>query len=165
MELLDDVCHIESHFGLFGESVSFGTIQVHGLCLMHHRLRNHFGHAMVLLGKGAQVEVLFGPFGDSVNLHARYIGAQFAWNIPYDRKSIQMHPMELLNDMCHMESRFGLFEDNVSFDARQVHSLRGMYHMLENQFGRTRWNSQMTCVIWNVSLVYFIQKFYQVRPN
>jgi hypothetical protein len=37
------VCHIESHFGLFGDSVSFGARLVHGLCLMHHRLRNYFG--------------------------------------------------------------------------------------------------------------------------
>jgi hypothetical protein len=26
--------------------------------------------------------------------------------------------MELLDDVCHMESRFGLFGDNVSFGAR-----------------------------------------------
>ena len=39
IELLDDVCHIESHFGLFGDSVSFGARKVHGLCLMPHRLR------------------------------------------------------------------------------------------------------------------------------
>jgi len=35
------VCHIESHFGLFGDSVSFGAR--YGLCLMHHRLRKYFG--------------------------------------------------------------------------------------------------------------------------
>jgi len=39
MELVDDMCHMESHFGLFGESVSFCARYVHGLCLMHHRLR------------------------------------------------------------------------------------------------------------------------------
>ena len=44
-ELLDDVCHMKSGFGLFGDSVSFGRRQLHGLCLMHHRLRNHFGRA------------------------------------------------------------------------------------------------------------------------
>jgi len=27
-------------------------------------------------------------------------------------------PIELLDDMCHMESRFGLFGDRVSFGAR-----------------------------------------------
>jgi hypothetical protein len=29
-----------------------------------------------------------------------------------------MHPTELLGDMGHVESRFGLFGDSVSFDAR-----------------------------------------------
>jgi len=43
MEILDDVCHMESHFGLFRNSVSFGARYVHGLRLMHHSLRNHFG--------------------------------------------------------------------------------------------------------------------------
>jgi hypothetical protein len=43
MELLDDVCHMESRFGLFRNSVSFGARYVHGLRLMHHNLRNHFG--------------------------------------------------------------------------------------------------------------------------
>jgi len=26
MEVLDDVCHMETRFGLFGDSVSFGAI-------------------------------------------------------------------------------------------------------------------------------------------
>ena len=43
MELLDDVCHMKSCFGLFGDSVSFDARYAHGLWLMHHRLRNHFG--------------------------------------------------------------------------------------------------------------------------
>ena len=41
MELLDDVCHMESRFGPFGDSVSFGARKVHGLRLEQHRLRNH----------------------------------------------------------------------------------------------------------------------------
>jgi hypothetical protein len=32
--------------------------------------------------------------------------------------------MELLGDVGDLESRFGPFGDNVSFGARQVHSLR-----------------------------------------
>ena len=43
MELLDDVCHMESCFGLFRNSVCFGARYVHGLRLMHRSLRNHFG--------------------------------------------------------------------------------------------------------------------------
>ena len=39
IELLDDVCHMKSHFGLFGDSVSLGARLVHGLRIIHHRLR------------------------------------------------------------------------------------------------------------------------------
>jgi hypothetical protein len=34
------------------------------------------------------------------------------------------HPMELLGDVGHVESRFGPFRDGVSVGARKVHSLR-----------------------------------------
>ena len=61
------------------------------------------------------MEARFGLFGDSANLK---IGARFAWNITYAWKSICMHPMELLDDVCRMESRFGAFGDIVSFGAR-----------------------------------------------
>ena len=42
MELVDDVCHMDSLFGLFRNSISFGARYVHGLRLMHQSLRNHF---------------------------------------------------------------------------------------------------------------------------
>jgi hypothetical protein len=42
-----------------------------------------------------------------------------------------MHPMELLGDVGHGESRFGPFGDSVSVGASLVHSLRLTYHMLE----------------------------------
>ena len=72
MEVLGDVGHVGSHFFLFGDSVSVGARQVHGLRQTYHRLRNHFWmHPMVLLGDEAQVEARFGPFGDSVNLDSR----------------------------------------------------------------------------------------------
>ena len=45
--------------------------------------------------------------------------------------------MELLNDRCNMESRFGLFRNGVSFGARYVHGLRLMHHSLRNHFGST----------------------------
>jgi len=38
-ELLDDVCHVESHFGELRDSIRFGAIYVHGLRLMHQSLR------------------------------------------------------------------------------------------------------------------------------
>jgi hypothetical protein len=43
IELLDHVCHMESRFNLFGDIVSLGARLVHGLPIMHHRLRNHYG--------------------------------------------------------------------------------------------------------------------------
>ena len=43
MVLLDDVGEVEAHFSLFGDSVNLDARQVHGLCQMHYRLRNHFG--------------------------------------------------------------------------------------------------------------------------
>jgi len=52
-----------------------------------------------------------------------------------------MHPMKPLDDMCHMESRFGLFGDSVNSVAILVHSLHLMHHSLRNHFGRTYWYS------------------------
>ena len=54
----------------------------------------------------------------SLEIVVSNLGASFAWNIPYAWKSIWMHPMELLDDVCNMESRFGPFGDIVSFGAR-----------------------------------------------
>ena len=34
-----------------------------------------------------------------------------------------------------------------------MHGLHGTYHMLRNQFGQTRWNYYMKCIIWNLALV------------
>ena len=58
MELLDDVCHMESLFDLFRNSVSFDERYVHGLHLMHHSLRNHFGSTYWYFGEEGQVEAL-----------------------------------------------------------------------------------------------------------
>ena len=70
MELLDDVCHMESRFGLFRNSVSFGARYVHDLSLLHHSLRNHFGSTCWYFGEEAQVEARFDLFGDSAKLDA-----------------------------------------------------------------------------------------------
>jgi hypothetical protein len=43
MELLVGVRHVESHFGLFGDSASVNARYVHDLHQTYHRLRNHFG--------------------------------------------------------------------------------------------------------------------------
>jgi hypothetical protein len=44
MVLLGDVGHVESCFGLFGDSVSVDARQVHSLHQTYHRLRNPLGH-------------------------------------------------------------------------------------------------------------------------
>jgi hypothetical protein len=52
-----------------------------------------------------------------------------------------MNPIELQGDVGHVESRFVLFGDSVSFGGREVHSLRQMYYRLTNHFGRIGWYS------------------------
>jgi hypothetical protein len=47
-------------------------------------------------------------------------------------------------------AHFGLFEDSTNLDARLVHGLRRTYHRLRNNFGRTRWISYVTLVMWNL---------------
>jgi hypothetical protein len=58
--------------------------------------------------------------------------------------------MVLLGDKAQLEARFGLFGDSANLDVRLVHGLRREFHRLEIFFGRTRWNSSMTWVIWNL---------------
>jgi hypothetical protein len=71
---------------------------------------------MVLLGDEAQVDAL------SVCLEILLIltqeGAQFAPNAPQARKLFWMHTMELLGEVGHVKSSFGLFVENVSVSAR-----------------------------------------------
>jgi hypothetical protein len=50
-----------------------------------------------------------------------------------------MHPLELLDDVCLMDPRFGLFRNSVSFSARYEHGLRLTHHSLRNHFGSTCW--------------------------
>ena len=72
IELLDDMCHMESRFNLFVDIVSLGGRLVHRLRIMYHMLRNHYGSTpMIILGEEAQVEGRFDLFGDSANLDAR----------------------------------------------------------------------------------------------
>ena len=74
MELLGDEAQVESRFGLFGDSVSVGARQVHGLRpLVPQAQKSFWTHPMVLLGDGGQVEARFSPFGDSVSISARQV--------------------------------------------------------------------------------------------
>jgi hypothetical protein len=49
-----------------------------------------------------------------------------------------------------VDERFGMFGDIANLDARLVHDLRRTYHRLRNYFGRTRWISNVTLVMWNL---------------
>jgi hypothetical protein len=44
IEHLGDLGHVESYFDPFGESLSTGARQVHGLRRAYHRHENRFGH-------------------------------------------------------------------------------------------------------------------------
>ena len=64
--------HVECCFGPFGDSVTVGAREMHGLRQTYHRLKKSFRtHPMELLGDKAQVEACFSPFGGSANLDAR----------------------------------------------------------------------------------------------
>ena len=58
-------------------------------------------HPIELLGDVGPMEAHFDPFGDSVNL-----GARFVPNAPQAQKSVWMHLMVLLGDMGEVESSF-----------------------------------------------------------
>jgi hypothetical protein len=66
MELLRDVGHVESHFGLFGCKIG------PWFALNKPWAQKYFWmNQMVLLSDEAQLEGRFGPFGDSPNLDTR----------------------------------------------------------------------------------------------
>jgi ArsR family metal-binding transcriptional regulator len=69
---------------------------------------------MVLLGDEAQVKAHFGP------LEIVPILTQDRCTVCDECTigSVRTHPMELLGDVGHLESCFGLFEDRVSVRAR-----------------------------------------------
>ena len=47
-------------------------------------------------------------------------------------------PMVLLCEEAQVKARFGMFGDSANLDERLVYGLHGTYHILRNQFGRTR---------------------------
>jgi hypothetical protein len=59
-----------------------------------------------------------------------------------------------LGDEAQVEARFSLFGDSATLDARWTHGLRRTYRRFRCRFGRTRWNSQETWVMWNLVLFY-----------
>ena len=66
-----------------------------------------------------------------------------------------MHPMELLSDVGHVEPHLFPYGDSVSVSATLLHGLCQMYHQLRNCFGRTRWNSKVAWVMWNLTSFMF----------
>jgi hypothetical protein len=58
--------------------------------------------------------------------------------------------MVLLGDKAQVEAHFGPFGDSSNLDARWVHDLCRTYHRHKNHFGRTRCNSYVTCLMWNL---------------
>ena len=66
MELLDDVCHMESRFDQF-----WCNIGVWLVLNEPYTQKSFWTHMIVLLGEEDQVQTQFGPFGDSANIDAR----------------------------------------------------------------------------------------------
>ena len=58
--------------------------------------------------------------------------------------------MVLLRVEAQVDAHFDLFGDGAKLDARYVHGLRRTYHRLRNIVGRTRWNSKVMWVMWNL---------------
>ena len=71
MELLDDVCHMESRFSLFGDNLSFGAIGAQFVPNAPQSKKPFLTHLFVLLDEEAEVEAQFGLFRHSANLDAR----------------------------------------------------------------------------------------------
>ena len=72
------------------------------------------------------------------------------------QKSFWMHHMVLLGDEAQVKAHSGPFGDSGNLDSRLVPGLRETYHILENHFGRTRWNSEVTWVIWNLTSFHLV---------
>jgi hypothetical protein len=71
--------------------------------------------------------------------------------------------MKLLGDEAQLEARFGPFGNSANLD--EVHGLCRTYHRLINRFGRIRWNSQVTWVMWNLVSVYLETVFVSVQDS
>jgi hypothetical protein len=78
MELLGDVGHVESYFGMFRDCIVVRKDR--RMVCAKRTLGLDWMHPMVLQGDEAQVEARFGPFGDSANLEQD--SGQFAPNVP-----------------------------------------------------------------------------------
>jgi hypothetical protein len=64
-----------------------------------------------------------------------------------------------------VDAPFGLFGDSANLDARLVHGLRRTYHRFRNHFGRTRWFSYVTLVMWNLVSIHFKTEVVSVQDR
>ena len=71
MVFIVEEAQVEARFGLFRYSANLDARSFHGLRLMYHSLRNHFGCTFWNFSEEGQVEARFDLFGDSANLDAR----------------------------------------------------------------------------------------------
>ena len=102
---------------------------------------------MILLGDEAQLEARFGLFGDSANLDARSVhGLRQTYHSL--RNHLGRTPIELLGDVGQVESRSVYLE--MVFVLVQERCMVCTYHRLRYPFGRIRWNSKVTWVMWNL---------------
>ena len=117
MELLRDVGHVKSDFGLFGDSVDFGAIYLHGLRRTHHRVGNRLEctrwNTKVRLDLwklvSIRLEIVLVSVQDRCTVCAtRTIGLDIVFILP----------MALLGDEAQVEAPFSLFVDSANLDAR-----------------------------------------------
>ena len=103
---------MEARFGPFGDGVSVGARQVHGLPQTYHRLRNHFGCTDGTIGLEIiliHLETVLVLVQDWCTVCCKHTVAQ---------KSFWMLQMVLLGDEAQVEACFGLFGDSANLDSR-----------------------------------------------
>jgi hypothetical protein len=62
--------------------------------------------------------------------------------------------MVLLGDEAQVEAHFDPFGDSTNLDARYIYGIHRTFHSLGNHFGRIRWNSLVTWLMWNLVSVH-----------
>ena len=183
MILLGEEAHVESWFCVFRDSSNIDARQVHGLHGTYHMLRNQFGQTrwncrctrwnyqikcIIWNLASVQLDIVLVLVQDSCMVCVQCtIVSETRWNyqikcIIWNLASVQVDiVLVLVQDSCmvlqgeeaQVKAQFGLFGDSANLDERLVYSLHGTYHILINQFGRTRQNSQIMCVIWNLASI------------
>jgi hypothetical protein len=120
MELSGDVGHVESHLFLFGDSIT----AVQERCTVCAKCTIY---VEIILDAPDGTPKWWGSSESSVYLGIVFFLMQDKRTICVEltiaSKIVWTHPMELLGDVGHVESRFFPFEEAISVGARQVHGL------------------------------------------